>query len=40
MSLHFEVSLAERGIDVSLDEWKSALVDSIGDENASEMVVV
>lgn len=40
MPLHFEVSLAERGIDVSLNEWKSALVNFIGDENASEMMVV
>lgn len=40
MPLHFEVSLAERGVDVSLDEWESALVDSIGDEYAPEMMVV
>lgn len=40
MPLHFEVSLAEGGIDVSFYEWKGAFVYFIGDEYASKVMVV
>lgn len=40
MFLQLQVGLAERGIDVPLDEGEGALVDLAGDEEAPQIVVV